>query len=77
MLNLAILLEDSAREVPERTAILFEETKLSYAAVYTSANMIANGLVQAGIQKGDKVDLSCLYVPYFPIVLYGIIKCGT
>jgi long-chain acyl-CoA synthetase len=31
MLNLSILLEDSAREVPERTAIVFQETKLSYA----------------------------------------------
>jgi non-ribosomal peptide synthetase component E (peptide arylation enzyme) len=31
MLNLAMLLEDSTREVPERTAIVCEETRLSYA----------------------------------------------
>src|SRR2546423_1115391 len=77
MLNLAILLEDSAREVPERIAIVLEETKLSYAAVNAAANQIANGLVQAGIKKGDTVALSCPNIPYFPIVYYGILKAGA
>ena len=76
MLNLAVLLEDSAREVPGRTAIIFEGTKLSYAAVNAAANQVANGLVQAGIQKGDKVALSCPNIPYFPIVYNGILKAG-
>jgi long-chain acyl-CoA synthetase len=74
MLNLAILLEDSAREVPESTAIVFEETKLSYAELNAAANQVANVLSIAGIQKGDKVALSCQNVPYFPIVYYGILK---
>ncbi len=77
MLNLAILLEDSAREVPERTAIVFEETKLSYAELNTAANQVANVLALAGIQKGDKIALSCQNVPYFPIVYYGILKAGA
>ena len=77
MFNLAILLEDSAREVPERTAVVLEETKLSYAAVNAAANQVANGLVQAGIQRGDTVALSCPNVPYFPIVYYGILKAGA
>ena len=76
MLNLAVLLEDSAREVPGRTAIIFEGTTLSYAEVNAAANQIANGLAQAGIQKGDKVALSCPNVPYFPIVYNGILKAG-
>src|SRR2546421_8374767 len=77
MLNLAILLEDSAREVPERTAIVFEETKLSYAALNAAANQVAQILSLAGIQKGEKVALSCQNVPYFPIVYYGILKAGA
>src|SRR5436305_719603 len=76
MLNLAVLLEDSAREVPGRTAIIFEGSKLSYAEVNAAANQVANGLAKAGIQKGDKVALSCPNVPYFPIVYYGILKAG-
>jgi long-chain acyl-CoA synthetase len=54
MLNLAILLDNSAREVPERTAVICEGSRLSYAQLYAAANQVANGLIQAGIQKGDK-----------------------
>src|SRR5690349_9791101 len=77
MLNLSILLEDSAREVPERSAVVFGETRLSYAALNAAANQVANVLSLAGIQKGDNVALSCLNVPYFPIVYYGILKAGA
>ncbi len=76
MLNLAILLDDSAREVPERTAIIYENTRLTYAELNAAANQVANGLVQAGIQPGDTVGLSCQDVPYFPIAYYGILKAG-
>ena len=74
MLNLAMLLEDSAREVPDRIAIVCEETRLSYAELNAAASQVAHGLVQAGIQKGEKVALSCQDVPSFVIAYYGILK---
>ncbi|MFW5943388.1 MAG: long-chain-fatty-acid--CoA ligase, partial [Chloroflexota bacterium] len=77
MLNLAVLLEESAREAPERTAVIFDETKLSYAAVNAAANQVAGGLTNLGIRPGDKVALSCPNLPYFPIVYYGILKAGA
>src|SRR5258707_12682318 len=77
MLNLAFLLDDSAREVPERTAIVCEGTRLSYAQLNAAANQVANGLVQAGIQRGDKIALSCQDVPSFVIAYYGILKAGA
>ena len=55
MFNLSVFLEDSAREVPERTAIISGDTKLSYADVNATANQVANVLVQAGIQAGDLI----------------------
>ena len=70
MLNLATLLEESAREVPGRTAIVFNDMRLPYAAVNAAANQI-------GIRPGDKVALSCPNLPYFPIVYYGILKAGA
>ncbi len=76
MLNLATLLEHSARELPERTAVIYSETQLSYAQVNAAANQVANGLANIGISKGDKVALSCPNLPYFPIVYYGILKAG-
>jgi long-chain acyl-CoA synthetase len=77
MLNLAVLLEDSTREAPNNTAIIFNDMKLSYAAVNAAANQIANGLQSLGISPGDKVALSCPNIPYFPIVYYGILKAGA
>jgi long-chain acyl-CoA synthetase len=77
MLNLAILLDDSAREVPERTAIVFGKTRLSYAQLNAAVNQVANGLVQRGVQKGDKIALSCPNVPSFVIAYYGILKAGA
>jgi len=77
MLNLAILLEDSARNVPERCAVICGDARLTYAETNTKANQVANALRDLGIGKGDKVALSCPNLPYFPIVYYGILKTGA
>lgn len=77
MLNLAVLLEDSAREEPQRDAVVLGETRLSYASVNAAANQVANALVKAGIKRGDKVALGCPNLPFFPIVYYGILKMGA
>jgi long-chain acyl-CoA synthetase len=76
MLNLSILLEDSARNYPERAAVVLGDQRLSYAQVNAAANQVANLLVERGIRPGDKVALSCPNLPYFPVVYYGILKAG-
>ncbi|MFJ4602613.1 long-chain-fatty-acid--CoA ligase [Streptomyces griseoluteus] len=77
MLNLSVLLEDSARTHPDRDAVVLGTTRLTYAQVEAAANRVANLLVDRGIRPGDKVALSCPNVPYFPIVYYGILKAGA
>jgi long-chain acyl-CoA synthetase len=76
-LNLATLLEDSARRHPGRDAVVLGDTRLTYAQVDAAANQVANLLVSRGIRPGDKVALSCPNVPYFPVVYYGILKAGA
>ncbi|MFT7602599.1 MAG: long-chain acyl-CoA synthetase, partial [Saprospiraceae bacterium] len=76
MLNLSVLLEDSARRYPAKPAFTFMDTTLSYAQINAAANQVANGLKSIGIQDGDKVALSCLNLPYFPIIYFGILKAG-
>ena len=75
--NLATLLERSAAEHPERTAIVFGDTRLTYAQVNGAANQVANLLVSRGIKPGDKVALSCANLPYFSTIYYGILKAGA
>jgi long-chain acyl-CoA synthetase len=77
LLNLAALLEDSARKYPDREALVLGPTRLTYAQVDAAANQVANLLVDRGIQPGDKVALSCPNLPSFPIVYYGILKAGA
>jgi len=77
MLNLAIVLEDSARTYPDRDAVVLGQTRLPFSAVNAAANQVANLLVSRGIKPGDKVALSSPNVPWFPIIYYGILKTGA
>ncbi|MEW9553098.1 long-chain fatty acid--CoA ligase [Nonomuraea sp. NPDC050783] len=77
MLNLSIVLEDSARNNPEGTAVVFGDMRLPYSMIDTVANQVANLLVSRGVRKGDKVALACPNLPYFPFVYYGILKAGA
>ncbi|WP_169950759.1 long-chain fatty acid--CoA ligase [Microbispora sp. H11081] len=77
MLNLAVVLEDSARDTPDATAVVFGDLRLPYSLVDTIANQVANLLVARGIGRGDKVALACPNLPYFPFVYYGILKAGA
>ncbi len=77
MLNLSVILEDSAKRYPEKTAYIFMDTSLSFAEVSAAANQVANGLREIGIGAGDKVALSCPNLPQFPILYFGIIKAGA
>ncbi len=76
-LNLAVVIEQHARMTPEKEAVIFEDTRITYGELNALANKVANGLREMGIGRGDKVALSCLNLPYFPIVYYGIVKAGA
>ena len=77
MYNLSTLLEDSAKNYPDRDAVVLGDTRLTYAQVNGAANQVANLLVSRGIRPGDKVALTCPNLPYFTIVYYGILKAGA
>ncbi|GIG69490.1 long-chain-fatty-acid--CoA ligase [Phytomonospora endophytica] len=77
MLNLAVLLEDSAREFADRDAVVLGPTRLTYAQVDAAASQVAHVLAARGIGPGDRVALTCPNLPYFPIAYYGILKTGA
>ena len=76
MLNLTSFLDDSAIKYANKPAFTFNDTTLSFSQINTAANQIANGLLSQGIKKGDKIALSCLNLPYFPMIYFGILKMG-
>jgi long-chain acyl-CoA synthetase len=76
MLNLAVVLEDSAREYPGRDAVVQGPTRLTYSQLDAAASQVANALTDRGLRPGDRVAVSCANLPYFPIVYFGILKAG-
>ncbi|RKF18023.1 long-chain fatty acid--CoA ligase [Alginatibacterium sediminis] len=77
MLNLASGLERIANIDPEKTAVVCGPQSLSYQQLNAMANQVANGLLELGIQAGDKVALGCPNLPFFPAIYYGILKLGA
>ncbi|MFC1820303.1 long-chain fatty acid--CoA ligase [Thermodesulfobacteriota bacterium] len=77
MLNLAYVFDHSAREYPDKTAIIFGDKRFTFSEVNAVVNKVANGIRNSGIEKGDKVALSSLNLPYFPMIYYGILKAGA
>jgi long-chain acyl-CoA synthetase len=76
-LNLASVLEHSARLTPERVAVTFGNEHVTYAELNARANQIAAGLHAIGIRAGDHVALSCPNLPFFPMAYFGILKAGA
>lgn len=77
MLNLVSTFEHSAKEFPDKKAIVFGDKSFTFAQTAAMVNKVANAIRGLGIQKGEKVALSCLNLPYFPMVYYGILKAGA
>jgi long-chain acyl-CoA synthetase len=82
MLNLAVVLEGTVREHPDRLAIVQgsngqRAVRLTYTELDAAASQVANALKERGVGRGDRVAISCPNVPYFPIVYFGILKAGA
>ena len=77
MLNLGRFVREQALYHPDNVAVMIGEKRYTYAQVDAMSNQVANYLQSIGIEKGDKVALSCPNLPYFPAVYYGILKAGA
>jgi len=71
------LLETKARKNGDRPFLLFKNEKVSYAEMDRRANSVANGLLDAGIAKGDKVSVIVANCPEFMYIWFGLCKIGA
>jgi len=69
-------LADSARKHPNSTAIIFYNSKLTYAQLDRLANQFASALQKSGFQKGDRIALYMPNCPQFVIAYYGALRAG-
>ena len=71
------ILKKTAREYPERTAIIFGEREISYAELEMLSDRFAIGLISLGVGKGDGAAVFLPNIPQFIIAYYGILKAGA
>lgn len=71
------LLESSADRRPDKTAVVHEGTRTSYAGLNGWANRLAHGLAGAGVRPGDRVVLLSENSPAYVAAYYGILKSGA
>lgn len=70
------ILQQSAQQFSEKTAIHFLGKKRSYREVYEDALKMADYLLSLGIQKGDRVSIMLPNCPQAVIAYYGVLFSG-
>ncbi|MFC4024037.1 class I adenylate-forming enzyme family protein [Oceanobacillus longus] len=76
-MDIGLSLSRNARRIPEKTAIIFGEETYSYKQFNNKVNKLAHGLLEQGVEKGDKIAFMMKNSAEFMIVYYAIMKVGA
>ena len=69
-------LEEGARRIPDKPAMVFQGREFSYRELNEAADAIAAGLAANGFKKGDRAVMYMPNLPQFVMIYYGILKAG-
>ena len=75
--TLPTLLERTVRMNPQAPFLHFLGRTYSYKHIFDAAQAFALGLVESGIQKGDRVGLFLPNVPIYAAAYYGAMMAGA
>ena len=71
------LLWRSAARFPNKTAIVYRNTRQSYAELEETVNRMANALAERGIRKGDRIALLSRNNHGFVVVFFAAARLGA
>ena len=69
--------EAQVLKTPNKVALIFEETSLTYQELDEKSNQVARFLIQKGIQKNDAIGVSLDRSIEMMVYIYGVIKAGA
>ena len=69
-------LENTARRLPGKTALICGEQRLTYAEIDQLANRLAHGLLASGVRRGDRVAVCLDNSVEAVISVWAILKAG-
>lgn len=70
-------LESAADWAPRRIATVFYGKTLTYRQLEARVNQFAHGLIDLGVEPGDRVQIVLPNAPQFIIAYYAILKAGA
>ncbi len=70
-------LEESARRLPEKVALICGDQRLTYQQINNQANQLASALIDMGIKRQDRVVIFLDNTVESVISLFGILKAGA
>ncbi len=73
-MTLVEMVGKNAKKVPEKTAIVFHDSKMNYRELNDTANRLANSLLAMGIKKGDRIGLMLPRIPELVISFLATAK---
>ncbi|MGY8662553.1 AMP-binding protein [Bradyrhizobium sp. UFLA05-109] len=62
---------------PDKAAVIFYGTAMTYAELDRQSDLFATLLAQQGVRKGDRVSVFLPNCPQFHIAFFGILKLGA
>ncbi len=71
------LIENTASQYPEYTAVLYYGTAITYVQLLHYVSRFCNALQRLGVKKGDRVAIALPNIPQYPIAFYGALKAGA
>ncbi len=61
---------------PERIALIYEDTPITYSSLNREVNKVANLFMQKGLQKGDRISVDLFNCPEFLACYFAAAKLG-
>ena len=76
-ISLFDLIRRTVEKYPNKTAMIFQDSKMTFKELDTLSDKFATALKVMGVVKGDRVALFLPNTPQFVISYYGILKGGA
>lgn len=71
------MLDDAAENYPQRLAVIFQNTRITYRALRDRAERFAGALRRMGVRPGERVAIMLPNLPQTIIAFWGALKAGA
>lgn len=76
-MNISEHVQRAAKFFPEKIAVLFEGTSISYADLNARVHRLAHAMAARGVKKGDRVALFLPNIPEFAVCYLAAVRIGA